>query len=453
MIVHLRLALVLCLALAAGCPSDPAFVISEVDSASTETSTTETVDSEATTATDTIEDTDVVEVLEDADVADLIDTAEVTTDANVDADPIAPSSCPPPCGPLAICNDGACQCSSSGCESAIRPLPIDKLALAVTPAGGPIVAYTTFVETQTVSLASWNGSVFTDTLSIIRDGELPLGVVIDTSDRPIVLTQSEDGSAQFLWRDTQTSFAEVSTFQTVCHHAALAYNAANQTAVIGCANPSTGSFLLTVLEGPDSEPASLPPLAIGKVPSPNVVRFTIDPTGLPWVIHSEKKDPQVTLSVARFATTWQKEDLGTVTPPASTTLGPPLDIAVDGLGRPHVVYVHQNTLQELVLTHRFRTGAEAWSTFDLDLDAALDELTTIDLEPGKDGTVQLLLVRKSRITWAVIDGGAITHERTLTSPDGDAVAADMAVSGSQRAPWVVYGSGRETLRLWRPAGP
>lgn len=455
MMMYPRLALALCLTLA-GCPSDPAFIISEIDSAITETTDSQVstaTDSQVTTVTDDGDDGDAADELDDGDLLDNLDSDPVDTDTTLagDVDPIAPSSCPPPCGPFAVCNDGVCDCGVDGCDGIVSAEPVNKVALAVTSAGEPVVAFTRFIQTPDIGVATWSGTYFIVAHDILRDQELPLSAVVDNLDRPILLTGAEDGAAQFLWNTGSTTWSEVSTHQTTCRHAAIGYDRAGDKALLGCANPATATLLINILEQPSAEPASLQPLSLGKIPSPNTVHWTVTATGQVWVVHSENKSPEVTLAVEHYVNGWVSESLGAVTPPASEALGPPVAIALDALDRPHVVYIRTDG-GELILTHRVRTDTDAWATFDIALGAELESPTLLALEPAAGSQVQLLLVRQAVMTWAVLDNGQVTHHRQRTAPDGDVVAADFAIDKAF-APWVAYGSGREALRLWRPAGP
>jgi len=429
------------------CPADPTFVASDLADATTEDAATEVTGSEAI-ATETADE---VDVALDADTADpdVVDggTETVTTDVA----PVETSSCPPACGPLASCIEGACRCPDGVCDGVITDLPIEELALVMPAADAPAIVFSEFAELAEVRLARWAGDDWSIGGSFERDGAVALDATIDMQGRVVALATAESGDAEFAWNSAADDWDLTRTFQSPCGHGAIDYDESADLAAIACTSSSSATLLLSLLQTPTGEVANRPPLSLGTAPNPNLVRFRVDPTGRPWVAYSEPTTGAAALVVARFeGSTWIDEPVESVKLPTGSPLGPPMALGLDGLGRPHLVYVAW-VEGDLVLVHRVRQGVDAWARYAVATTIPVDGATVLDLEPGEGASVHVLITGGRRLEWLALEAGEVIRGATLEAST-DVVDADLVTDG-EREPWVAYAPGRTGARLWRPAGP
>ncbi|MCC6619826.1 MAG: hypothetical protein IT385_01145 [Deltaproteobacteria bacterium] len=416
-----RRPLTLAALLLVACPSDPRFVAGDGSAHDTET--------ESETETE-------VAMVDDGDAQEI--------------DPPETSTCPPPCGPLAECLDGACRCPDDLCDGEVTAQPVEELVLLMREVDVPVVVYERFQEVPDMALTSWGGASWVHEPVFARDYGLPLDATLDHLRRPVVLTSTGDREAQFSWETGPGQWHEENTYQSTCAHAAIDFDPTASSAVIGCSDEADARYLLTSYHLVSGS-SNLPPMALGQAPNPNVVRFAFDAVGQPWVVYSAPSTGGAAISVAHYdAGEWQHEPLEGVKLPTGAVRGPPIALGLDGLSKPHVVYVHLRD-GGLALTHRVRTGTDTWASADISFDGPLDGLGVLDLEGGPGAVVHLLMVRRDRLVWLALAASDVIGSASRTA-DADVIDADLATD-ADGAPWVAYAPGRTGIRLWRPGGP
>jgi len=420
-----------------GCPGDPAFVAGDTDDGQATTTSTD-----ATSGGDA--DTSDNDADSDADTSD--DGAEAT-----EVEVVTGPACPPPCGPVASCEDGVCVCDQVACADAVAETGVDDVALVMLADNTPAIAYARVRDLPDLVLSRWQGSGWRIDDTITRVYDTAIGATRTADGTIVLLGDGEAGTVALHWEPGEDGpWLQGDTNLTQCRHAAIGYDPTRPAVLAGCTDPSSAIFTVSVQQRADGEMASLPPLSVGKPGNNHLVRWVVDTSGRVWLAFSEAKPPDVSLHVRVYDSAWSSEELGSATPPAATSAGPPLDIALDGVDRPHVAYL-RSVSDTATLTLRSRVDIDNWVSHDLDPGVALADVTRLDLEPGAGAGVQLLLVRGSSLVWVQVADGVVVASRTLDVPQG--VSASDLVTDGHGKPWVAYGRGLADVSLWRPDGP